>query len=255
MRGIKQMIKYNGYIDKTFRFFMDMLYPPRCAVCGNICDETGSVCDKCRNVFSLVRNPRCLKCGKQLDGQTVKLCMDCSKKKHHYICGFPLWNYNRDIRKSIAYFKYQNRCEYAVFYARQMVRYLGKYLLGTGAQYFIPVPIHSSKKRVRGYNQAQILADELSKYLGIPVLSDVLLRNRKTAPQKELSDIERLKNLVQAFEINSDNDVIRKENITNVMLVDDIYTTGSTVEACTKALMDAGVEKVFYTSICIGKGF
>ncbi|HCA22173.1 MAG TPA: hypothetical protein DEO87_07340 [Lachnospiraceae bacterium] len=131
----------------------------------------------------------------------------------------------------------------------------------------------------RGYNQAALIAEAISKETGIPVNEKLLIRSKNTAPQKELNDTDREKNLLSAFAIgmtNSDKDdkkrggskcVMDKEiqNAANgavrdrseipgvVMLVDDIYTTGATIEGCTKVLLAAGVNKVYYTSVAIGR--
>ena len=240
---------------ETFGYLQDIIYPPRCAVCGHACKEVGMVCGKCRNVFSLVRQPVCLKCGKQISLPEKEYCYDCLKKRFHYVRGFPVFNNDENVKRSISQFKYHNKKEYAVYYARSIYARFGDEIKRTRASYLVPVPIHKSRLKKRGYNQAKVLCDELSKLTGIPVLDGFLIRNKKTLPQKELNDLERLKNLSQAFETIKSNDIINKEGIETVMLVDDIYTTGSTIEACTLALMKAGVKQVFYTGIAIGKGY
>jgi len=136
-----------------------------------------------------------------------------------------------------------------MFYAADMKEKLAPQIRQMHAQAFVPIPLHKSKKRVRGYNQAEVLAKELSKQLGIPVLDNFLIRTRKTVPQKELNPAERQNNLKKAFKI-TENDVKLK----TIILVDDIYTTGSTIDAATEVLIDSGVEKVFYLSLAIGAG-
>lgn len=242
-------------LRKTSGLLLDMVYPPRCAVCDRVCSEVGEVCSNCRDVFSYVKQPRCMKCGKELTDFEKEYCMDCNKKNYHYIRGFPLWNYDKNMRKSVAAFKYHNKREYAMFYAKSIVDKLGEDIYNTKVSHLIPVPIHRSKMKSRGYNQAKVLADEISRLMGIPVLDGYLIRNKKTVAQKELNDKERLRNLSQAFETSWENDIIKRKAITSVMLVDDIYTTGSTIEACTLALMKSGISNVYYTSICIGKGY
>ena len=114
----------------------------------------------------------------------------------------------------------------------------------------MPVPVHPHKRKVRGYNQAQLLAEELSKKIGVPVYKDYLVRIVDTSPQKELNDKARLGNLKNAFKLNENAIKLKK-----VLLVDDIYTSGATIEACTKVLLSAGTKEVFYTSVAIGKGY
>ena len=113
----------------------------------------------------------------------------------------------------------------------------------------IPVPVHPSRRRKRGFNQAEVLAKIVGERLGIPVKAELLRRTKKTLPQKELSVGERLKNLSGAFRADE-----IPENIRRVLLVDDIYTTGSTIEACTRVLKAAGVETIYFVVICMAGG-
>ena len=117
--------------------------------------------------------------------------------------------------------------------------------------YIIPVPLHKRKKRVRGYNQAELIAKGLSNTLDLPMNDYILRRTRFTTPQKKLDDKQRLKNLSQAFVCIDPEGCIRGKR---VLLVDDIYTTGSTIEACTLALLKEGAKEVCFITVCIGKG-
>lgn len=114
----------------------------------------------------------------------------------------------------------------------------------------MPVPMYKGKERVRGYNQAALLAGGLGRRMGVAVDCTGLVRVRKTRPMKELNDVERFHNLENAFKIRPN--VIKYNHI---LLVDDIYTTGATIDACTAVLKAAGAKKVYYVSLCIGNGF
>ena len=116
----------------------------------------------------------------------------------------------------------------------------------------VPVPVHPARKRKRGFNQAEVLAKRMGERLEMPVCPEFLYRIRNTEPLKELNPDERLRNLQQAFQ--ADAEAIRASGVQNVLLVDDIYTTGSTAEACTRALLSAGIEKVCFFAVCIGHG-
>lgn len=136
------------------------------------------------------------------------------------------------------------------------------------AEVLIPVPIHPSRRRQRGFNQAEELAGRLSRSWDIPMDAHLLIRSKKTLPQRNLNPSERLKNLQEAFQISSAYQNRRsrqKKFLLNslekspvkpfprtVILVDDIYTTGSTIEACSRVLKAAGAEKVYFVVICIG---
>ena len=113
----------------------------------------------------------------------------------------------------------------------------------------IPVPLHRSRQRKRGYNQAQILAEEIGKKLEIPVKKDVVKRIQKTRPQKELGSRERIQNLKGAFGVS--RSWIPKKC---VLVIDDIYTTGNTIHRVAEVLKKAGVQKVYFLTISIGQG-
>ena len=154
------------------------------------------------------------------------------------------------MRASISRFKYHNRREYADFYAEELLRAYGRMLRSWQPDALIPVPLHKSRMRKRGFNQAALVAERMGERLGIPVEEKLLIRVKKTSPQKELNDSARRENLKNAFQLCG-NDVKLKR----VVLIDDIYTTGSTLDAAAAALLAAGVEKVYFLSICIGRGF
>ena len=114
----------------------------------------------------------------------------------------------------------------------------------------IPVPIHISKYKERGFNQAGLIAQALGRAMQIPVDEEYLVRIVKTQPMKELSNRERIKNLQNAFQVREK--VVRYRK---VLIVDDIYTTGATFDACAAVLKDAGVSQVYGISLCVGDGF
>lgn len=158
--------------------------------------------------------------------------------------------YDALMRKSIGRFKYQNRREYADFYVQELFLSCKDAILKWQPDALIPIPLHRDKRRKRGFNQAELVARGLGKKLGIPVYTDILIRTRRTKPQKELTDRERRSNLKNAFQLKK-NDVRLKR----VILIDDIYTTGSTIDAAASALLEKSAEKVYFLSICIGRGY
>lgn len=230
---------------------LDLLYPPSCPLCGDVLKEgMHGFCDACRGKVDRVKTPVCEICGKEIAKARYVLCEDCARRPKHFVKGFPAFNYVPPMNEGIYRFKYHfERCHASVF-AGEIVKTHGKEILSISPEVLIPVPIHKKKLRKRGYNQAEILAGELSRLLGIPVDASVLIRGKNTVPQKKLSPEERKNNLKTAF-LSTQNRV----NYRSVLLVDDIYTTGATIEACTERLLEAGVSEVYYTSICIGKGY
>lgn len=189
-----------------------------------------------------------MRCSKPLDHGEKEYCMDCRKHSHAYECGFAAFLYRGEMQESLMRFKYGGRQEYGYFYAKVLAEAAGTFLEKACPDVLLPVPIHRLKFLKRGYNQAEILADQLSKLWKLPVNTTCLKRIRHTKAQKNLSPRERRKNLRAAFQIC--------EAVTwkSVMLVDDIYTTGSTVDAIAELLKEAGVERVYFVTVCIGMG-
>ena len=191
----------------------------------------------------------CMKCGKPLDEENGELCFDCEKTCHVYDQGAAVFQYSQGIKQSIYRFKYNGCRDFADWYGEEMYRTCQEQLKLWAPQVIIPVPLHVSKERIRGYNQAELIAVELGKRSGIRVDSNILKRSRATTPMKSLNDQQRSENVEKAFTIYQNSIKYKK-----VILVDDIYTTGSTIDACARVLKKAGVDKVYCLSLCVGKG-
>ena len=189
-----------------------------------------------------------MKCGKQLNEPQQEYCNDCLRRKHFYLQGKALYDYG-SMADSIFRFKYMGRQEYAGFYGKELYDRYGFWLHAVRPDALVPVPIHASRKRKRGYNQAELLAAELSKHSGIPVNSKLIIRKKKTKPQKDLTIQERQNNLKKAFKI-CQNDV----KLSTIVIIDDIYTTGSTIDDMAKLLMASGIQKVYYVALAVGRG-
>lgn len=190
-----------------------------------------------------------MKCGKPVNREEQEYCRDCGKRNYAFEQGKSLWLHVPPVSKAIYQFKFHNKRYYAEIFAKEMVREYGQWVRDCGIEEILPVPLHSSRRRMRGYNQAELLAKEISKELQIPIGRNVVFRVRKTKPQKQLDDRGREENLQRAFGISR-----RWKAPANVLVVDDIYTTGSTVNKISKLLKRAGVQKVYFLTISIGQG-
>lgn len=229
---------------------INLFFPRRCPVCEDIVEPSGNlICPSCISKLSPVRQPTCRKCGKELFSEQEEYCFDCGRHKRSFESGAALFNYNEAAKKSMAAIKYRNKREFLDFYAEVMGYRFSRIVKNWHPDVLVPVPVHPSRRRKRGFNQAEELTRRLSHILDIPMETGLLVRRRKTAPQRELNPQQRLANLQQAFAVNSKCPIPR-----TVILIDDIYTTGSTMEACTRVLKAAGVEKVHFLVICIGGG-
>lgn len=230
---------------------LDLLYPPRCPVCHDILQPGRTfICDSCVQYLPFVREPVCKKCGKPLESDEEELCFDCQKLEHEFTQGIGVFLYDDIMRKSLHYFKYQGRVEYGEFYARCMWKHARPMIEVWKPEVIVPVPVHKMRYRERGYNQAEVVADRFSKIAGIPVEKGYIIRREKTRAQKDLTPEERRENLQKAFEPGK-----RAVDCKRILLIDDIYTTGSTMDAVSKILREGGAEEIYALSICIGKGF
>lgn len=228
----------------------DWFYPPRCPVCDEILAPGKLICPSCEKEASPVTEPVCKKCGKPMENEKREYCGDCSQKKHVYKQGKAVFVYKLGIKKSMYRFKYSNRREYAAFYAKRAAEVHGDWVRRRAVEVIVPVPMYVGKKRRRGYDQAEIFARALGRELEIPVNTRLVRRVRNTTPQKELSGKERQRNLKNAFQLTQD--IVK---YTQILLVDDIYTTGSTIDAVAATLISGGAEDIYYICISIGAGF
>ena len=226
-----------------------ILFPRRCPVCDEpVKPWNALICRECAPKLTYIRPPRCLKCGKHIGDGRKEYCDDCTAHPHLFDSGRALFSY-RSVSASIARFKYHGRREYAACYAACIQEQLGDFIRACRADALVPVPLHKSRHKKRGYNQALVLAEELSARTGIPVRDDLIERTQKTVPMKDLSATERQNNLKKAFKILR-NDV--KLNI--IVIIDDIYTTGSTIDAMCRELKKAGVERIYFITLAVGRG-
>ena len=230
---------------------LPLLYPRHCPVCGVLLPYGAQVCTRCRPKLPYVRGPVCCSCGKPVLSAEQEYCYDCRVFPKSFRFGAALFIYNEQTRPAMAAFKYKNRRMLSQFFARELFRQYGSDILRREPDALIPVPIHHSRRRQRGYNQAELLARDLSVLLGIPCFSHLLLRCIDTPPQKQFRPQARLNNLQGAFAVHPAY-LPLLPRLSSVVLVDDIYTTGATMESCARILLTAGVRQVFVCSVCIG---
>jgi ComF family protein len=231
---------------------LDLLYPRRCPICDRPVQPFGSlVCESCGEQMSekrlTERDILCCQCGKVMRESRQELCRDCREGLHVYRRGCAAYRY-RDISGAIYRLKYEGRAEYAEWMGEEMTRRLLQEFALEEIDAFVPVPVSRQRMRKRGYNQASLLAQAMSRRVGIPVQEEWLVRRTDTAAMRSMGADERRNNLKKAFTAPSD-DVESKV----IMLVDDIYTTGSTVDACAAALLGAGAAEVNFISLAIGE--
>lgn len=226
---------------------LSLLFPRRCPVCEDIVTPRGElICPDCERQLHFLSEPTCQICGREILSEEEELCENCKRHRFLFVRSLALLGYNDVAARSISRIKYTGAREFLDYYGRAAAVRCGAQIQRMAVDALVPVPVHASRRRKRGYNQAEVLAEVMGRELGIPVYSAALLRNKKTAASKELNAAERLKNLMSAFYAGT-----IPVDLHRVLLVDDIFTTGATMEACTRVLLQAGVQEVYCFALAI----
>lgn len=245
IRKREKLIKTGGGL---LPFIKQLLFPLRCPVCDEIVKVgEGKICPQCRQRLKPVTEPWCMRCGKKLQ-QEGEYCQDCRSRLHSFVRGRALFEYE-SAAPAIYRLKYSGRQEYADFFGEEISRQLGSFIRRIEPEGLVPIPLHKSRLRRRGYNQAELLAKAVGKYTGVPVYGDLLKRVKNTAPLKTQNREERQNNLKKAFNI-ARNDVKLK----TIIIIDDIYTTGSTIDEAAQVLRQQGAEKIYFITLACGAG-
>lgn len=204
-------------MKKLFDSLLNLIFPPRCEVCKQ--DSKEALCAKCFGQIKFMKPHLGIHCVSVYDGV---------------------------IKDALHRFKFKQRKSLAEPLGILMVKYLSEItaLEIKEIDVIIPVPLHSSRQRQRGFNQVQLLAEVISKYFNLPVLP-ALERIKNTKPQFDLPRRERFINVSEAFKVSDSKAVYNRR----ILLIDDIYTTGSTISECSKTLKIAGAKKVEVLSL------
>lgn len=219
-----------------------------CPVCGEI-TTNGNFHKICEKIFAPPSGIRCKKMRKGMKSLSEPICSDCKDRDHLYDRHISAFEYNEFLKRTIYQFKYENQKWLADTFAKKMWKECSAEITGWNIDAIVPVPMSEKKARSRGYNQAALLALSIGRYSRIPVDCNYLRRITETSPMKELTDIERMYNIKNAFKTEGN------KNYKNILIVDDIYTTGITLSECARTRKSAGVSGVFGLTVCIGAGF
>lgn len=236
---------------KQLKYLQKLFYPQRCVCCDTLLGrKENGCCPACAAKLPRIIAPACMKCGKPVVSGGEEYCDDCRKYVHKFERGVAAFTYTGSLRGSVYRMKTQNRRDYLEFFGQEMVRALQPVLRMWNPQLLVPVPMHPKKKRRRGYNQAELLAEEIHRLTGIPVERSLVRCIRQNTDQKTLDRRKRKKNLEGSFL------AVRNlpEEVVRVLIVDDVYTTGSTVDEIAAVLRRAGAKKIFFVVLCTGKG-
>ena len=227
---------------------IDVIYPPRCPLCRDFIqdvqrqDESASICPVCFDAFHSVTPPICPVCGTPLDkSQEDHWCGNCLKERPHYEATHACYLYEGAVMDAIHQFKYGSKSGLSKFLGPLLARFAGKIFQPSPDLLTMPVPLHPKRLRERGFNQSLLLARHVALQLGTTLDFLSLRRIRYTSPQTGLGKEERRKNVRNAFKLVHE-DVVKGKTI---LLVDDVATTGNTLNECARTLKRSGSRDVF----------
>lgn len=234
-------------MTQNLRFFLlDLLFPLQCLNCQA---ADTALCESCASLIRSVP-PQCFVCkrtrpanGRLPAGRT---CLSCRKKSHIYAYISPFSFQDPIVKRSIYAFKYQRITALSGIFGRMLINHMRHYgCLVPANAIGIPIPLSARRKRVRGFNQSELIARELCAYLNLESDTSTLVRVRHTSTQTSLTGQARHKNVENAFA------VLRPEYIRNkqILLIDDVKTTGATLDEAARVLKDAGAGKIWAVTI------
>lgn len=236
MKILQNTKEYIGYA-------LDLIYPSKtiCYSCGKTIkgEEKYSLCQNCYKSLSFISDYNCNKCSVPLrmieDGP---YCESCKNTFYYFDKAIAVVSYQEDIKRLIYRFKYSNHTYLATTMAYMMSDKLE--VEGFKIDLIIPIPLYKGKQRERGFNQSDLLSKYISEKINIPINTNTLIRSKNTKVMHKLSKRERQENVKDAFKV-VDKWVIKDKSI---LLVDDIFTTGSTVNICSKLLTESGAKSI-----------
>lgn len=225
------------------QYFLNFIFPVTCVQCG--CDLPADdhfrLCLDCRGKIIPIGDIYCLKCGKNLpDGGAH--CYSCLKNPSHYFEQIRSYGiYEGTLRDLIHKFKYRNKDYLYRLLGGLLIEVVQRHKELLKIDYIVPVPMHWFKKLRRGYNQTELLAGYLASYYNIPILLKNLNRTKLKSPQIKLKEEQRFENIKNCFNVR-DGKVIKGKDI---LLIDDVCTTGATINECSRILRKAGANRVY----------
>ncbi len=227
---------------EPLRSIASLFYPPHCVICGIDVEPDSYLCDSCSEKAPRIRPPFCATCSEPFDGaiSDTFTCANCAHRSLHFETAVAIYRSRGIVRRLVHEFKYGHQQHLRHPIGDWLCQTLGDpRLQGRHFDGIVAVPLHPARERERGFNQALLLAEILSKRSGIP-LRNALQRVRYTTTQTVYDRQERMENLKDAFCLRKNADV----RDSRMLLVDDVLTTGSTLSECARVLKDGGAVSV-----------
>lgn len=232
-------------------FLSDLLYPRRCPVCGDVVPYGTWICPECRDSLARVKEPRCKRCGLQISRAEDEYCRGCSRRERHFDAGIVGFRYSsRAVRDLILSAKDRNLRQNYDYPCLLMAEIYRERVKSFAPECLIPVPLYPARRRRRGFNQSEEIAERLGAAWDLPVETGILFRVRATKEQKTLDAAGRAANVAGAFAVPEGAGVPDR-----AALVDDVITTGATMDACALALKKAGCGAVMSVALAGSGGY
>lgn len=235
-------------IKRTLFLIADFVLPAKCPVCDRIQPPGRSNCPECNQTVKKVRSAYCMRCGKPLSDETKITCTDCKIDTNLIERGRVVFEYG-SVAGLLYKLKYSARFDYARYLGEEAAKVIEEEREEWKPDCIVPVPLHPNRKLERGYNQVEEVAKHIKRVTNIPVRTDLVRRVIDTKPLKYQSSDSRRNNLKNAFKLVR-NDV----KLESIIILDDFYTTGSTIQAVALELKRLGVQKIYFVTLAAGKG-
>jgi len=231
-------------VSEALNDFSEVIFPTQCLGCAEILHPfTGQMfCSVCNDKINFINGSMCSICGTTFSDSPAEnhLCGDCLEKRPYFSFARAVFSYEDIILNAIHHFKYNRNISIGEILASFMADFSFPDIDFTDYSLMMPVPLHIKRLRERGFNQSLILARAIGEKQQIPVTFSLLKRHKFTLTQTSSNKKERKQNIKGAFEVSNKKEIAGK----NIILVDDVYTTGATANECAKTLIKAGVQKV-----------
>lgn len=234
------------------RGFQDLVYPPLCIHCRSHPLEEypfAGLCPDCVRLLPLNIPPFCIQCNRhQGEAYPAPRCRNCREHPPAFDFAWGACRYTPYVRGLLHQFKFRQKTYLRHVFVRQMLTYCARYRLDIDQfDAFVPMPLAPARLRERGYNQARLLAEPLALHFGKPLWHNVILKTRMTPPQSSLGRKERFTNVRGAFRINPS----KRISGANILIIDDLLTTGATAAAAAHSAKSAGAGTVAVLTLAI----
>jgi len=229
-----------------FKYLLSLLFPTKCLICESNTPDAG-ICGECWAKLSFITKPYCASCSFPFayENEQDMLCGNCIKDAPNYDKAISIMKYDEYCKKLIHKFKYQDQLHVLNYLTKFMIN-MGKELIRE-SDFICPVPMHKNKLLKRGYNQAALLAMNISKQCKINYLPDLIVKHKNIQAQAGLLKHQRVKNIKNSFQLNMKYQ--KKIEGKRILLIDDVITTGATITECCRMIRVAKPSKIFVLTL------